>query len=244
MSGSSLGLTPTPPAQRQTRSRSTSVLPTSTSSTPKHGMMPKQTRRNSLRIPIQPPDVPIPPSLLHSPYLHAPKFHGEEAPHLPSEEDEIWLQDTVPLGSSSSADSANCRSPSARNLNPLPITPPARANTVAGPRGGDPQVDHQAQINHLIGSPPSRGSGLPISTSHPDARNYYYNHNQGTGAPYISGPLPQSGSQNWRRTSAGYTTRPVPISPGSSRFDLPQSRSMFAAMPTTPSHYFDVPSIR
>ena len=56
------------------------------------------TRRHSLRIPTQPPPTPIPPSLRESPYLNATLFnHDLSLPRSPSDEDERWLQDTVPL---------------------------------------------------------------------------------------------------------------------------------------------------
>ena len=56
------------------------------------------TRRHSLRIPAQPPPTPIPPSLRESPYLNATLFnHDLSLPRSPSDEDERWLQDTVPL---------------------------------------------------------------------------------------------------------------------------------------------------
>lgn len=56
-------------------------------------------RRKSLQLPHK-FDVPIPPSLLQSPYLTSPEsiFQRNVSPHKhPSEEDEQWLQDTVPL---------------------------------------------------------------------------------------------------------------------------------------------------
>ena len=49
-----------------------------------------------------PADVPIPPSLLHSPYLHSPQsiFRRSAASfRYPSQEDDEWLRDTVPLRS-------------------------------------------------------------------------------------------------------------------------------------------------
>ncbi|PPQ89117.1 hypothetical protein CVT25_006489 [Psilocybe cyanescens] len=65
-----------------------------------HVTMP---RRNSLRLPHQPPSTPIPPSLRQSPYLNAPIFKREiSSPMFPTEEDEKWLQDTVPIASTSS----------------------------------------------------------------------------------------------------------------------------------------------
>lgn len=55
-------------------------------------------RRHSLRIPAQPPPIPIPPSLRESPYLNATLFKYDlSLPRSPSDEDERWLQDTVPL---------------------------------------------------------------------------------------------------------------------------------------------------
>ncbi|KAG6821159.1 hypothetical protein H0H93_005379 [Arthromyces matolae] len=59
------------------------------------------TRRKSLQLPSQPTAVPIPPSLLHSPYLdpHSIFQRSLSMPHCPTEEDEKWLQDTIPLSS-------------------------------------------------------------------------------------------------------------------------------------------------
>jgi hypothetical protein len=57
-------------------------------------------RPSSLRITTRPVQVPIPPSLLTSPYLNSPEsiFQREiVTPSLPSKADEQWLQDTVPL---------------------------------------------------------------------------------------------------------------------------------------------------
>ena len=53
-----------------------------------------------LRLPSQPLHIPIPPSLLQSPHLSSPQSifrRAVSAPRLPSEEDEEWLRDTVPL---------------------------------------------------------------------------------------------------------------------------------------------------
>lgn len=61
-------------------------------------MRPRRT--SSLKLTTRPTTVPIPPSLLASPYLTSPEsiFQREIAtPYLPSEADERWLQDTVPL---------------------------------------------------------------------------------------------------------------------------------------------------
>ncbi|KAJ3883807.1 hypothetical protein F5051DRAFT_390948 [Lentinula edodes] len=49
-------------------------------------------------------DVPIPPSLLQSPYLNSPMSpfqKANSAPCTPSREDEQWLRDTVPLSNHS-----------------------------------------------------------------------------------------------------------------------------------------------
>ncbi|KAG6829982.1 hypothetical protein H0H87_009589 [Tephrocybe sp. NHM501043] len=56
-------------------------------------------RRKSLQLPPRPIDVPIPPSLLESPYLNPQSIFQRtiSAPHNPSEDDERWLQDTVPI---------------------------------------------------------------------------------------------------------------------------------------------------
>ncbi|KAJ7109167.1 hypothetical protein C8R44DRAFT_884246 [Mycena epipterygia] len=59
---------------------------------------PGVVRKKSLRIPAQPLQAPIPPSLLRSPHLNSPQSIFRRAmspPRLPSVDDE-WLQDTVP----------------------------------------------------------------------------------------------------------------------------------------------------
>lgn len=58
-------------------------------------------RRNSLRL-SSTLNIPIPPSLRRSPYLSSSSSvfnRGLASPTLPSEEDEKWLQDTIPLHS-------------------------------------------------------------------------------------------------------------------------------------------------
>ncbi|TRM61734.1 hypothetical protein BD626DRAFT_500379 [Schizophyllum amplum] len=62
-------------------------------------------RHPSLRLGKLPDRAPIPPSLLDSPLLHHPDSifrRGIATPRRPSEEDERWLQDTVPLVPASS----------------------------------------------------------------------------------------------------------------------------------------------
>ncbi|KAJ7098122.1 hypothetical protein B0H15DRAFT_644957 [Mycena belliarum] len=58
---------------------------------------PGAVRRKSLRIPSQPVQAPIPPSLLQSPHLNSPQsiFRRAVSPRVPRIDDE-WLQDTVP----------------------------------------------------------------------------------------------------------------------------------------------------
>lgn len=67
-------------------------------------------RRNSLVLPPQPKPVPIPPSLVQSPYLNAPIFTNDlSAPRLPTDAAERWLQDTVPVSAESSSSSAKAQ---------------------------------------------------------------------------------------------------------------------------------------
>ena len=57
-------------------------------------------RSHSLRLPNKPVDIPVPPSLAESPYLTSPNSIFRRAlsnPPVPSQEDEEWLRDTVPL---------------------------------------------------------------------------------------------------------------------------------------------------
>jgi len=57
-------------------------------------------RSHSLRLPSKPVDIPVPPSLAQSPYLTSPHSIFRRAlsnPPVPSQEDEDWLRDTVPL---------------------------------------------------------------------------------------------------------------------------------------------------
>lgn len=53
------------------------------------------------RLPSQPIHIPIPPSLVESPHLYSPQSifrRASSTPALPSQEDEEWLRDTIPLG--------------------------------------------------------------------------------------------------------------------------------------------------
>jgi hypothetical protein len=57
-------------------------------------------RRKSLTLLTVTPNIPIPPSLRQSPYLTSPIFsQALPSPTPPSEEDEKWLQDTIPIAS-------------------------------------------------------------------------------------------------------------------------------------------------
>lgn len=61
---------------------------------------PTTPRRKTLKLLTASPEVPIPPSLRQSPYLTSPIFsQALPSPTLPSEEDEKWLQDTIPIAS-------------------------------------------------------------------------------------------------------------------------------------------------
>jgi len=94
-------------------------------------------RRHSLRIPAQPPPIPIPPSLRESPYLNASLFKYDlSLPRSPSDEDERWLQDTVPLtqGGTNTKGTVDRRgsivrrswpsSPDGAGIPPPPLSPP------------------------------------------------------------------------------------------------------------------------
>lgn len=83
--------------------------------------------------------TPIPPSLISSPYLTSPIFEQEASEsHLPTEQDELWLQDTVPLSPTSSTGSSgslatlsreNSRKRSQQNTTrPTPHSPPIIIN--------------------------------------------------------------------------------------------------------------------
>ncbi|KII88955.1 hypothetical protein PLICRDRAFT_40583 [Plicaturopsis crispa FD-325 SS-3] len=57
-------------------------------------------RTKSLRLPRRPPHIPVPPSLAQHPLLVSPHSifrRANSTPRLPSQEDEQWLGDMVPL---------------------------------------------------------------------------------------------------------------------------------------------------
>jgi len=100
--------------------------------TPRAPSRRRSTKRRSvvLRSP-KPTQIPIPPSLLQSPYLSPDSIFQRELPSSsPSEEDEQWLQDTVPIiHQHASLDLSS--GPSAANSSPVvvdghlaPLSPP------------------------------------------------------------------------------------------------------------------------
>lgn len=212
-------------------------------------------RRNSLRLPIQPPEVPVPPSLVGSPYLRSGRYQGQRGgpvqPHYPSEEDELWLQDTVPIGSpspnipqsapsswqSSSSMSSSSSSSSSTNRaaargqrsqhHHSPITSPRAPTTPlpSGPRAGEPDRSGKRSSDSRRGSMQIVEAGL-LATATFDF-----------GLPASLSP---GSRQAWRRTAAGYTLRTSPTCPG----PLPIGTGG-GGMLSPPSHYFaDMNSVR
>ncbi|KZT28567.1 hypothetical protein NEOLEDRAFT_1239521 [Neolentinus lepideus HHB14362 ss-1] len=68
------------------------------SRSPHRSTSPSHSRRKSSLCLNQPIVIPVPPGLLSSPHLHAqsmlPKY---PAAHVPSQKDEDWLGDTIPI---------------------------------------------------------------------------------------------------------------------------------------------------
>jgi len=134
-------------------------------------------RRHSLRIPAQPPPIPIPPSLRESPYLNATLFkHALSLPRSPSDEDERWLQDTVPLtqgGTISKGTSVDLnrrgsivrrsRQPS-RHTTPSPTSTNRSEGTVTLP----PPPSPSPPIVHWRASPITRSNFLAQTCSEPN----------------------------------------------------------------------------
>ncbi|KIY51097.1 hypothetical protein FISHEDRAFT_71389 [Fistulina hepatica ATCC 64428] len=72
------------------------------SSSASNGPRRKLSRSSSRRFALHPVHIPIPPSLVGSPYLESPDSifrHHIASPQPPRPADEEWLQDTVPLDS-------------------------------------------------------------------------------------------------------------------------------------------------
>src|ERR1700691_4083488 len=87
-------------------------LPTSTSKPPLQGTLP---RTKSHLIPSKPANAPIPPSLLaKAPHLLSPHsmfYSAASDPRPPSQEDEAWLGDTVPVSPSKRHDGKSTSGP-------------------------------------------------------------------------------------------------------------------------------------
>lgn len=117
----------------------------------------KARRRNSLRLSLQPPSVPVPPSLLQSPYLNAHKPKEQATSHVPSEEEDFWLQDQVPLsaprrGRPHSVPPLQQRQTMSSILHQSPpITPPVRPSSVLiaglGERRPPPSTQGKSSIS-------------------------------------------------------------------------------------------------
>ena len=110
------------------------------------------TRRHSLRIPAQPPPTPpIPPSLRESPYLNATLFnHDLSLPRSPSDEDERWLQDTIPLsqGGSTNAKGSGIDRKGSIVRRSWPVDPRSRDTT------SSPTTDRSESSDSAVIPPP------------------------------------------------------------------------------------------
>lgn len=126
--------------------------------------------------------VPIPPSLVSSPYLNSPIFRREfSPPPPPSEQDELWLQDTIPLPSTSSSSTgslASIHEHSPRDPRPLesrrpaPLSPPI----IVSPRG-------QRQDTNQY--PPNHPGSLPHNLDHHHSAHSNSSHSF---PPFVPGP--------------------------------------------------------
>ncbi|KAF6764862.1 hypothetical protein DFP72DRAFT_1058673 [Ephemerocybe angulata] len=174
-------------------------------------------RRNSLRLANHPPNIPIPPSLLHSPYINTPKAHKEPATttptpatHVPSEEEDYWLQDTVPLpsGSRTNLPPPNHTRSMITHQSP-PLTPPVRPTSVLTGSGNtalSPIGDYRLQ------------------QAGPSTLDYPY-------------PFPSPSAAHTLRKSANYTGRP-PL-PGRS-----EQRHTISGLPVTAGYFTDYNSVQ
>ncbi|KAJ6623419.1 hypothetical protein B0H10DRAFT_2009634 [Mycena sp. CBHHK59/15] len=106
-------------------------------------------RKKSLRIPNQPLKAPIPPSLLQSPHLNSPQSIFRRAVYVPcgpSDEDERWLQDTVPQHGAVKQHSQDTKRPipeqgwASRNF-------PAMTRPGPTPSGRSPPFGHKSDPN-------------------------------------------------------------------------------------------------
>ncbi|KAJ3572496.1 hypothetical protein NP233_g3054 [Leucocoprinus birnbaumii] len=111
--------------------------------------------------------APIPPSLIASPYLTSPIFNREGAlPRVPSEQDELWLQDTVPISPSPGASgSLGKHDDGKRHIQfvetrpPPPLSPPIVVSPPREPR-------RRASTMSLNNYPPNHPSNFHLSPYH------------------------------------------------------------------------------
>jgi len=128
-------------------------------------------RRHSLCIPAQPPPIPIPPSLRESPYLNATLFKYDlSLPRSPSDEDERWLQDTVPLTqgrtvAKGAVDLNRRGSIVRRSCQPGRDTPTTDRSVISPPPQSPPIV-------HWRASPTTRPDHLAQTRSEPPTHRY------------------------------------------------------------------------
>lgn len=152
------------------------------SSSPRPKCMPRRARPPSLSLDA----VPIPPSLLASPFLSSPAFtRPTPVSHLPTERDELWLQDTVPLPvspspSESSGSLLNSQPPRPSPQlcrRPIPQSPPIVINRSLHThvRGHTYPESHLSNFSHYRNSYGRSGSSSepqsPLSSSSSSCRS-------------------------------------------------------------------------
>jgi hypothetical protein len=141
--------------------------------------MPRRDRPPSLRLTT----VPIPPSLRASPFLSSPAF--THAPPCPvprplTEQDELWLQDTIPLPVSPAPSES-----SGSLLNAHPPKPPPQLYPRAVPQS-PPIVINRPRHSHV------RGHTCPEATNFSNYRNSYSYSDSSSSEP--QSPLSSSSS--------------------------------------------------
>jgi len=126
--------------------------------------MPDASRPKSLRLSSKPVNVPVPPSLAKSPHLHSPQSIFRRAisvPRLPSEEDEVWLRDTVPLAKETKGEAKN----GAESGKPSQSQTPKNNGGEEVVRGRSEDLRVLAHSTLAPPSPPlARWSSIPSST--------------------------------------------------------------------------------
>lgn len=131
-------------------SPSTTQPPATTSSAPaRSSSMQRPVRKKSLRLSNQSINIPIPPSLLESPYLKSPESIFQRAatsPRHPSKEDEQWLQDTVPLP-------ANAREECEERPRSMEVP---RREALRGEQSRGRTTESRSMSHHATPSPPLR----------------------------------------------------------------------------------------